>query len=217
MLKTPSANPPFFPGSTSLLIFSPSSPEVAKGDGEWGPWSVNHMLSLLLLPLQQEDSSHSAPAPLWGPSHGKQFSMNCSNVGPSHRLQLFTNCPNVGPFPRDAVLQEQAAPVSVPHGVTSPARKPALAWAPLTGLQALPGGCSSASSPWGHSLLQASPCSGVGSLPWAAGGDLLHCGPPWTAGAQPASPWSSLQAAGESLLRCLEYIPFFGHPHFVVW
>jgi len=37
----------------------------------------------------------------------------------------------------------------------------------------------------------------VGSLPRATGGDLLHHGPPWTAGGQPASPWSSSQAARE--------------------
>jgi len=30
----------------------------------------------------------------------------------------------------------------------------------------------------------------MGSLPRAAGGDLLHHGPPWTSGRQPASPWS---------------------------
>jgi len=32
-----------------------------------------------------------------GPSHGRQFSTNFSNVSPSHRLQLFTNCPSVVP------------------------------------------------------------------------------------------------------------------------
>ena len=36
-------------------------------------------------------------------------------------------------------------------------------------------------SPQDHSLLQASTCSGVGSLPRGAGGYLLHRGPPWTA------------------------------------
>jgi len=37
-----------------------------------------------------------------------------------------------GSFPRGAVLQEQAAPAWVPHGVTSPASKPAPAWGPLS-------------------------------------------------------------------------------------
>ena len=50
--------------------------------------------------------------------------------------------------------------------------------------------------PWGHSFLRASPCSSVGSLPRATHGDLLHCGPPWAAG---ASPQSSPGAAGQSL------------------
>jgi len=50
-------------------------------------------------------------------------------------------------FPWGAVLQEQAAPACVRHGVTGPARKPALAWAPLRGLQLLPGACSCVGSP----------------------------------------------------------------------
>jgi len=60
--------------------------------------SVQHMLSLLLLPPQGEDSSCSSPAPASGPSHGRQFSINCPNVGPPHELQLFSNYPSVGPF-----------------------------------------------------------------------------------------------------------------------
>jgi len=110
-------------------------------------------------------------------------------------------------FPWDAVLQEKAAPAWVPHGVTSPASKPALAWASLsTQPQVLAGACSSSGSPRGRSFLQASTCSSVASLLWAAGGDLLHRGLPWTARGQPASPWSSSQVAREgSLLR------HFGH------
>jgi len=41
-----------------------------------------------ILPLLQRE----------GPSHGRQFSTNFSNVSPSHGLQLFLNCPSVGPF-----------------------------------------------------------------------------------------------------------------------
>ncbi|KAK4827032.1 hypothetical protein QYF61_013166 [Mycteria americana] len=45
-------------------------------------------------------------------------------------------------FPRGAVLQEQTAPAWVPHRVTSPASKPAPAWAPLSiAPQVLPGTC----------------------------------------------------------------------------
>ena len=43
-------------------------------------------------------------------------------------------------------------------------------------------------------------------FPRTAGGYLLHCGPPWAAGGQPDSPWSSLQAAGERLLQLLEHL-----------
>ncbi|KAK4830289.1 hypothetical protein QYF61_009492 [Mycteria americana] len=35
-----------------------------------------------------------------GDSHGRQSSMNFSNVSPSHGLQFFTNCSSVGPFHR---------------------------------------------------------------------------------------------------------------------
>jgi len=116
--------------------------------------------------------------------------------------------PQRGSFPQGAVLQAQAAPVWVPHGVTSPASKPALAWAPLSmGPQVVTGACSSAGSSQGHSFLQASTCSSKESLPRATGGDLLHHGPPWAAEEQPASPWSSSQAArGNSLLQHLEHL-----------
>jgi len=108
--------------------------------------------------------------------------------------------PQRGSFPHGAVLQEQAAPAWVPHGLTSPASKPALPWASLsTSPQVLPGACSSAGSPWGHSLLQASTCSGVRSLPQATGGDLLHLGAPWTAGGQPAAPWSFITSCNGRL------------------
>jgi len=101
-----------------------------------------------------------------------------------------------------------------PHGVTSPASKPAPAWAPLSlGQQDLPEDCSSAVSPWGHSFVQAFICSGMGSLPWATGGYLLHHRLPWTARGQAASPWSSARAAREDpLLQHLEHLlPLFLH------
>jgi len=108
------------------------------------------------------------------------------------RAAALHQLPQRGSLPWGAVLQEQAAPVWVPRGVTSPASKPVPAWASLsTGPQVLAGACSSVGSPRGHSLLQASTCSGVGSLPWATGGYLLYRGPLWAAGRQPASPWSS--------------------------
>ncbi|KAK4817056.1 hypothetical protein QYF61_026364 [Mycteria americana] len=44
---------------------------------------------------QEDDSSHSSPAPAWGPSHGRQSSTNF-NMGPSYRLQFFMNCSSMG-------------------------------------------------------------------------------------------------------------------------
>jgi len=38
------------------------------------------MLPLPILPPQGKDSSHSAPAPAWGPSHRRQSFMNCSSL-----------------------------------------------------------------------------------------------------------------------------------------
>ena len=85
--------------------------------------------------------------------------------------------PQHGSCPRGAVLQEQAAPALSPHGVTSPASKPAPAWAPFSmGPQVLAGAYSNVGSPRGHSLLQASPCSGVGSSP----GCRWRSAPLWT-------------------------------------
>jgi len=121
-------------------------------------------------------SSHSSPAPAWGPSQGRGSSRNFSNMSPSHGLQFFTNCFSVGPS-HGEVLQEQTAPVWVPRGVRSPASKPALVWTPLsTGPQVLAEACSSGGSPRGHSPLQASTCSGVGS----SMGCRSICGPPRT-------------------------------------
>ena len=83
------------------------------------------------------------------------------------RVAALHELPQRGCFLWGAVLQEQAAPTWVPHGVTSPARKPAPVWAPLSmGLQVLAGACSSACSPWGHSL--------------PSGIHLLRCGVPST-------------------------------------
>jgi len=134
-----------------------------------------------------EDSSHSAllqhEVPVTGDSSPQTapawvVPTGCSPSG--------TGCSSVGP-----------------HGVKSPASKPALAWAPLSmGPQVQPGACSSTGSPRGHSFPQASTCSGVGSLPRAAGGYLLHHGPPWLQ----ASPWSAARAAGDPLLQCLEHL-----------
>ncbi|KAK4810807.1 LOW QUALITY PROTEIN: hypothetical protein QYF61_008779 [Mycteria americana] len=68
-------------------------------------------------------------------------------------------------FPWGTVLQEQTAPVWVPHRVTGPARRPAPVWAPLHGPQILPGNLlQHGLLSTGCSFLQGmSICCGVGS------------------------------------------------------
>jgi len=86
--------------------------------------------------------------------------------------------PQHGFFPPGAVLQEQAAPVWVPHEVTSPVSKPAPVWASLSmGPQVLAGACSSAGLPTGsqspsviHLLRYGVPSTGYGCI----------SAPPWT-------------------------------------
>jgi len=102
--------------------------------------------------------------------------VNCSSMGSLPQDAIFRELLRRESFPQAAVLQEQAAPTWVPHGVTSPARKPAPAWASLsTAPQVLAGACSSVGSPQGHSLLRASTCPGVGSSTGCRWGSA----PPW--------------------------------------
>jgi len=128
-------------------------------------------------------------------------------MSPSHRLQLFTNRSSVGLF----------------HGVQS-FRNRLLQHGSSTGSQALPANllCCGLLSPWVHGSWQepapARASYGVTasfrhisalawSLPWGAGGYLLHNRLPRVAGTQPASPWSSSRAAWErSLLQHLEHL-----------
>jgi len=112
--------------------------------------------------------------------------------------------PQRGSLPQGAVLQEQADPVWVP-----------------TESQALPENLLQCGvlSAWVHRSWQepaparaphgvTASCRHPPAPVWGAtGGDLLHHGPPWAAGGQPVSPWSSSRAASEgSLLRHLEHL-----------
>jgi len=54
----------------------------------------------------------------------------CSNVRPLSWEIVLHKLLQCESFPQAAALQEQDAPAWVSHGVTSPASKPALAWAP---------------------------------------------------------------------------------------
>ena len=86
------------------------------------------------------------PAPVQSPTHGRQSSMNFSNMSPSHGLQLFMNWSCVGPFHRVQYFRHRLLQCGSP-----------------TGSPFLPRACSSVGSPWGHRLLWASTCSRVGS------------------------------------------------------
>ena len=159
-LRTPSSHPSLLP----RLILTPNFlylllPSGAGGQGMGFAISSSHNVSVA------PSFSHSSPAPMWGPSHRRQSAMNFSNVAPSHRLAVLHKLLQCGSLPWGAVLQEQAAPARVPHGVTSPASNPAPVWAPLSmGPQVLPGACSSTGSPWGRSFLGASTCCSVDLL-----------------------------------------------------
>jgi len=121
------------------------------------------MLYPLVLPVQGKDSSNFPLAPPWGPSHGSQSSTNYTSVGPSHRLQFCMNCSSVDPFHRTQSFRNRLLHRGVPHRVTSSASKLPPAWSSLSmGPRVLPEACSNTGSPWGHRLLQASTCSGVG-------------------------------------------------------
>jgi len=99
--------------------------------------------------------------------------------------------PQGGSLPLAAVLQEQAAPVWVPHRLTSSASKPAPAWAPLSmGPQVLAGACSSTGLPTGSQL--------------PSGIHLLQCGVPsmgyrWIS----ALPWTSTDCRGTTCLTMI--------------
>jgi len=102
----------------------------------------------------------------------------CSNLSSLPQETVLHKLLQRESLPRVVVLQEQASPVWVTsHRVTSPAIKSAPVWAPLSmGPQVLPGACSIAGSPWSHSLLWASTCSGMGS----SMGCWWKSAPPWT-------------------------------------
>jgi len=105
------------------------------------------------------------------------------------RAAVLHKLPQHGSFPQCAVLQEQAAPAWVPHWVTSPASKTCSGMESSLHGSAGPGrGPLQRRAPHGVTVSFRHPPAPVWGLPWATGGYLLHCGPPWTAGEQPASP-----------------------------
>lgn len=119
------------------------------------------------------------------PSQGLKFFTDSSRMSPFHVVQSF----------RKRLLQRGS-----PCRNTSPGRKSAPVWAPVSKRpQVLPGACSNAGLPWGQSPLWVSTCSIMGS----------SSAPPRTSTAcrgTASSPWSSSQASGESQLWCLMHL-----------
>ena len=156
---------------------------MTEGDGEWGLCSVHNTLFLMLLLLLLFPCSSVGSLP-WNPVLHKLLQQ-------SHRMQFIRN----GCLQCDSQMGPQV--------LTS---KPDLAWTALHGTQAL----QVPATAWGLHEITASfrtyPSAPIWGPLWASGGYLLHHGPPWAAGAQPTSPWSSPQTAGESLLQCLEHL-----------
>jgi len=176
IFKTPFPHPCLLPGLNCTPISLPPAPEQRRGTGNggYGQFITRCLCCSFLLRgrtphtpprLQREvpRTGHNPPqaaptsllptgcsslrtATVWVPS------MGCSPSG--------TGCSSVGP-----------------PGVTSPASKPAPAWSPLsTGPQVLAEACSRVDSLQGHSLLQASTSSSMGS----STGYRWISAPPWT-------------------------------------
>lgn len=77
-----------------------SHPGMGSSQPLWAGQSITHC-SLLLLPPQGDDFSHSPPAApaVWGPSHGRRSSMNFSSVSPSSRsAPVWVFSPGCSPF-----------------------------------------------------------------------------------------------------------------------
>ena len=108
-------------------------------------------------------SSHSSPAPAWGPSHGRQSSMNFSNMSPSHRLQFLVNCSSVGPPQGHKCCHQTCSNVGSIHGSTGPARSLLQCGLPMgvTCLRAPT--CSGVGSPTGCGWVSAPPFTSVGA------------------------------------------------------
>ena len=118
--------PPFFPGWTALPISLPPPPEEHRGMGNGGysqliTCCLCRSFLLTLCPCS------GVVFPPWETVlHELLQRESFPRAAALHKL------PQRGFLPRGAVLQEQVAPAWVPHRVTSPVSKPALAWAPLS-------------------------------------------------------------------------------------
>lgn len=151
----PNLPPPFIPGLEKKGREVLSSPPEAQGGGECGLQSVHHMLAL---PSSLTSSSSGA---------GLLTPFPCTVVGSLPWETVPLKVLQCGSFPRGAVresqstelegtpkdcpvhilsewplwgsvLQEEAAPARVPHGITNPASKPPVHTALPMGTQIQP-------------------------------------------------------------------------------
>jgi len=179
ILKHFPPTPPFFPGSTSLLFLYLLPTSGTGGRGMGVTVILSHVVSAVPCPsggrLLTFCPCSSVRSLSWETVlHVLLQRESFPRAAALHKL------PQRGSLPWGAVLQEQAAPAWVPHGVTITASKPAPAWAPLSmGPQVLAGACSSTGLPTASARHPPAPVWGPSQ---AAGGHLLHRGPPWTAG-----------------------------------
>ena len=161
---------------SSRAQLHPQFPYLIPSSGTGG-WGMGVVVSSSHVVSATPPSSRSSPAPAWGPTHGRQSFMIFSSVSPSHGVQIFTKCSSVGPFHRVQSIKNGLLQCGSPPGATGPARK----------------------------LAPARAVHGV-TASFRAHPPAPAWGPPRAAGGQPASPWSSPWAAGESLLWRLEHL-----------
>jgi len=128
--------------SEILYLLSPSS------TGGWG-------MGVVVSPSHFAASSYSRsfPAPAWGPSHRRQTSTNFSNVSPSHELQFFTDCCSVGPSHRVQSFSNRLLQHGSPTGSQVLPANLLQRGLLSMGAHVMPGACSTAGFPQGHSLL----------------------------------------------------------------
>jgi len=187
----------FFPGSSLLPISLPPPSKWCRGMGNGGcSQFIVHCLCrsfLFMLFFCSNVSSHSQEIVLhellW---HGSFF-MGCSYSQTAPAEVLSTGCrpsgtdrSNMGPPWGHKSCQQTCSSMGSSPWVLKSCQETAPSW----GLHK------------GQNLLRVHPLA----LVWGADGRLLHCRPPWAAGGQPTSPWSSPQVAGESLLQHLKHL-----------
>ena len=154
--------PPLFLGLTSLPNSLPPLSERHRGTGMGVAVSSAHIFPAASS-SSGGDSSHSSPAPTWSSLQQETALHKLLQHELLPQAAALHELPQHGSFPWGAVLQEQAAPAWVPHRVTSPASKPALAWAPLSMRpQVLPGTCSGVGFSTGCRWISAPPWTFMG-------------------------------------------------------